>query len=264
MTHENTLAVHQFITFSYQHENQQAFTSKKAKRGGAKLIFDLIYYHHKIISCEGKNDDINKQTYDTIVYCLNILTNVMEVMTSSSSTASTLLSFKKDILQLEFLSSDEENLKNNNEKSSQPAILWLTSWLVSLTATYQNAIIKGSFGKTNDSSKLTVSEEDRDLTNREKESLVLAGNGFIFLVWFLKESHSKEKTSSCSTLDESVQIELAKIKQNIFTLMPFSEGKLFIRNVLKAFSNFYHYSIGELSFAVVAPVRKLIMDLETI
>ena len=45
-----------------------------------------------------KNNETVKQTCDAIVYCLNVLTNVMEVLISSSSTAA-IISFQKDILE---------------------------------------------------------------------------------------------------------------------------------------------------------------------
>ena len=202
---------------------------------------------------------------------------------------------------------------------------------MSLTTTYQNAILKSSFGKTEDSSlpgtilyegkqlqqckeddtmmnnisnfeisndfdfetkrtrlnqnlarKILAktiwpiygkhsSNEERDLTKEEEESLVLAGNGFTFLVWFMKQPQNADKISLCDSNRTSLDLmeheqknnnELAITRQQIFSLMPYSKGKLYISNTLKAFSNYYHYSIGELSFAVVAPVRKLIIELE--
>ena len=115
------------------------------------------------------------------------------------------------------------------------------------------------------------SNEERDLTKEEEESLVLAGNGFIFLVWFMKLPQNADEISLCDSNRTSLDLmeheqknnnELAITRQQIFSLMPCSKGKLYISNTLKAFSNYYHYSIGELSFAVVAPVRKLIIELE--
>jgi hypothetical protein len=35
-----------------------------------------------------------------------------------------------------------------------------------------------------------------------------------------------------------------------------------MKNTLKAFCNFYHYSLGDLSVAIVAPVGQLITELE--
>jgi hypothetical protein len=51
--------------------------------------------------------------------------------------------------------------------------------------------------------------------------------------------------------------------------MPLAEngtslGVTMIINTLKAFCNYYHLSLGQLSFAVVAPVKKLIQELEDV
>jgi hypothetical protein len=36
----------------------------------------------------------------------------------------------------------------------------------------------------------------------------------------------------------------------------------FVKNTLKAFCNFYHFSVGGLSVAVIAPIKELIKKLE--
>jgi hypothetical protein len=41
-------------------------------------------------------------------------------------------------------------------------------------------------------------------------------------------------------------------------------GVTLIINTLKAFCNFYHYKMGDLSVAIVTPVKKLIDKLELI
>ena len=73
-----------------------------------------------------KNNETVKRTYDAIVYCLNMLTNVMEVLISSSSAAA-IMSFQKDISEFNVRqSSDDDNCYHKHRSG----ILWLSSWLV--------------------------------------------------------------------------------------------------------------------------------------
>ena len=72
VTHENSLAVHQFINFD-EEINYKYYPMIGGKGGGgAKLIFELIYYcsSHFTMTTEkaSKNNETVKQTHDTIVY----------------------------------------------------------------------------------------------------------------------------------------------------------------------------------------------------
>ena len=67
----------------------------------------------------------------------------------------------------------------------------------------------------------------------------------------------------------NVDEDTSKIRQTILSEMPMDArgrriGVTLIIKTLKAFCNFYHYSIGDLSVAIVAPVLKLIRGLESI
>jgi hypothetical protein len=62
---------------------------------------------------------------------------------------------------------------------------------------------------------------------------------------------------------------LARIKELVIKEMPLREngassGLLLVKNTLKAFCNFYRFSLGELSVAVVDPVRNLLAKLDEI
>ena len=117
-----------------------------------------------------------------------------------------------------------------------------------------------TFGeKKNDTAE--NSQQSRDLEHHEDEFLVQAGNGFILLAYFLIGGNSTDSKPD-SSLDK-------KICQEIMAEMPIdddgkSRGVALIVNTLKAFCNFYRYSIGELSVAVIDPVLKLISKLEKI
>ena len=72
VTHDNSLAVHQFINFD-EEINYKYYPIIGGKGGGgAKLIFELIYYcsSHFTMTTEkaSKNNEIVKRTCDTIVY----------------------------------------------------------------------------------------------------------------------------------------------------------------------------------------------------
>lgn len=141
-------------------------------------------------------------------------------------------------------------------------------------------------------------EDEKDDTNdwnqKLEESLVLAGNGFILLAWLLKrKQHPLDsiitKNSSCSGKTNWEEIWertwahcVKHACQSATSTLPPSpspfiqtssptpnqhkkrrHGYELMIKTLKAFLNFYHYSMGgALSLAVVPPVVKLIAEIE--
>jgi hypothetical protein len=98
----------------------------------------------------------------------------------------------------------------------------------------------------------------RTLQGNEDEKLVMAGNGFVLLAWMLvgEDSSLSQPPSKLSTM----------IRETIEAELPGSDPatkRMYLRNTLKAFCNFYHASVGDMSVVIVDPVKKLIRKLES-
>jgi hypothetical protein len=127
---------------------------------------------------------------------------------------------------------------------NEPFLKWVTKFVVRETKSFQNAVVESSFSSSDNR------HAERQLDRHENEALMMAGNAFIFLTCILVQVSAK--TSDQIQLDIFAELpgetEAAKL--------------LFIKNTLKAFCNLYHFSVGALSVAIVAPVKKLLVDLE--
>ncbi len=242
ITHENDLAGVQLMkNYVYSDKGKDSVC-------GVEVLITIL---HSLVTLQQEIRDGNradlethqKNVYDAIVFTLNTITNLLETPSANNA--------RRAVLDHHIDSID------SNSKSS--TLSWLTRWVVSQTSTFQDAVIIDGFGGTN--SDQNENSQQRDLEHHEDEFLVQAGNGFILLACFLIGVNNSH-TESDSTLDQ-------KIRKEIMSEMPKSDdgksrGISLIVNTLKAFCNFYRYSIGELSVAVVDPVLKLISKLEKI
>ena len=188
------------------------------------------------------SDDREKHCYDVVIFCLNILTNVVEMAAFNGA--------RKQIFDLMLPCVD-------GKVSS--SLSWLASWLTGQTASYRDTVMK-SFGDGGESKSLPADGADkpRDLTKEEEENLVVAGNGFILLAYLMKADDEAKGVADELT---------CKIRRTILSEMPTDEegrelGVTLMIKTLKAFCNFCSWSMGPLSVAVTTPVLKLIMDLE--
>eukprot|EP00956_Cyclotella_meneghiniana_P030202 scaffold75397_cov67-Cyclotella_meneghiniana.AAC.3 len=217
LSHENSLACEQIIKYSQSIHDDLKISM------GLEIIFDCL------IKTVTERPD-HKFAYDTTIFCLNILTNVAEMMPTPT----------RAIFD-ELIVDDEKN-----------GTTWLTQWIVSKTANFQQAVMKGSFGSAANTNSMD-DHDDSELQSGEEGNLVTAGNGFILLSYLM--------------LDEDNGTVTSKIRDNIINNLPLdktgnSGGIQYMIKTLKAFCNFYHYSVGDLSVAVIAPVIKLISGLE--
>jgi len=270
LSHENFPAGLQLLHNIENKSEPLEELSNPLRKTGFGVIFDLLSATvTKKIDANCPCDE--KRTYDTIIFCLNTLTNVAE-------TSELLERVQRELLSAAVLVEEEEKLEDDDcsfdSKESlsiesketilaeKPALQWLSEWLVKETETFRDLIVKGTFGKKNESDTEKTngnqSSEERMLMKHEEESLVLAGNGFVLLACLMKDS------SSLTTNKRSLS---AHVRTNILSKMPSDEdteviGVTFMIKTLKAFLNFYHYSIGDLSVAVVEPVLKLISELK--
>lgn len=186
---------------------------------------------------QAKNDDIDgKLVYDAAVFCLNILANFAE-----SGGSCRLLSSLPNPAGHDADSSEDDT-------TSVMFLTWLTRWLVSETQSFRDAVTEMDFGT------LASKHLERKLDHQESEKLVTAGNGFVFLSCVLVDEIDDDDASAVSAYSI------------ILTELPGDdrEAKVsFLKNTLKAFCNFYHFTIGELSIAVVGPVKSLIQRLDS-
>ena len=174
---------------------------------------------------------IERYLYDTTIFCLNILTNIVEMVPHSAK------------YMIEHITVNDEGVN---------AITWLSRWVVSTTSGFRKSIMKGSFGSQGETDESTTGGDE--LKAGEEGNLVTAGNGFVLLAYLMLE----DEQSSSST---------ASIRDAVIEELPFDEngasgGIQYMIKTLKAFCNFYHYSVGDLSVAVIAPIVKLISGLQ--
>lgn len=231
LTHENKSASSQVSFLSVKLENHQSL--KPAN--GVEIILNLLYNLAKSQNC--KHNTHHAHAYDGIIYCLNSLTNLLE-------TASFQI-VRKMILQSVVASNDQP-------EDSVDALPWLSRWVVDQTMPFRDAVMSGSFGKSCDEG------DKRDLKHDEDEFLVTAGNGVILLACLLgvhKTSNFCESDTDTSSKIQSIIFDSILENGNLLLLMI---------NTLKAFCNYYRYSVGELSVAVITPVLHLITGLERI
>jgi len=179
--------------------------------------------------------------YDMVIFCLNTLSNAVE----AKNLRRMLAEYKVPIT--DGAASSREEL----------FLTWLSRWLFLETTTFRDAVMRGSFGKKN-ANQWGTSQEMRDLEKDDEEHLITAGNGFTFMTCLMIDTKAvyAEDHQLFSTIREVILKELRVDDRGT------ESGILLIKNTLKAFCNFYHYSLGDLSVAIVAPVGQLIAELE--
>jgi hypothetical protein len=242
LTHENMLAGQQLRSSvaigggggcdDWGGKGEQPMTiSTTTTTSGVEILLAVLHCMIKTSNSTSKNDgndDASKQRYDMIVFCLNTLTNVVE----TAQVLSTLSGY------LAPLSSSTADNADNGSKKGESFLVWLTRWIVGETSSFRDDVLNGTFGKKGAQQEV---RKESYLHKDAEEHLVTAGNGFILLACIMV--HGEED-----------------VTESILEQTP--GGFRLIINTLKSFCNFYYYSVGDLSVAVVAPVKKLIVDLE--
>lgn len=238
LTHENEIACDQLIS-PYPWSVALPVAGKSIRDdhsmsqiSGLEIIFSHLF---KTVPKTEDNDGetLNEKSgYDTTIFCLNILTNIVEMIPNPTKSLA-------------------ENMVIVDDQSS--AVSWLAQWIVSKTSGFRGAVMKGSFGSTE--SAAIAGNDDSELRAGEEGNLVTAGNGFVLLSYLMLDDGA---TASSSSIRDIVKKELPTDDAGD------SGGVKFMIKTLKAFCNFYHYSVGDLSVAVIAPIIKLIAGLEKI
>lgn len=105
--------------------------------------------------------------------------------------------------------------------------------------------MKGTFGSS------ASPAIDNELKTGENDNLVISGNGFVLLAYLIiGDDFTSHK------IRDAVLKELPVDHNGV------TGGIQFIVKVLKAFCNYYHCTVGDISIAIIAPVVKLISGLE--
>ena len=266
LTHDNSLAAEQLaIRYCEISDTGKKLTAKAvASWNGVHVVGQVLYN-------AVTTNEASKNAYDTRIFCLNTLANVVGDEPHGD--------VRRAILSLKFPPAGP-----GKGKSSVLFLRWLTQWLMSETESFRDAIMKGSFGGADASSNV---HSDRELDAAEHEKLMTAGNGCVLLACLLmgppksnairgtgspgsSKKNSGSKSSSNSKMGD-MEVVTQKIREIVLAEMPLddsgsggSTGTTFIRNTLRAFSNLLYFSVGDLSVAVVAPVRNLISELDKI
>jgi hypothetical protein len=242
LTHENKLAAEQVVMRNECDDDMNEHDRLSFR--GSDVLAELLY------QLEGNGDKAalqkgtvfsqgdEKHRYDSTVFCLNTLANIVL---------------------------EEENIRRllaelkipcNLESGEKSWLKWLCRWLVNQTESFQDAVLGSD---RDEKASASARNTARVLKNQEEDRLVAAGNGCVLLACLITEPDAVSEEPDSTTL----------IRQAILEEMPRNQdgtttGVTLIINTLKAFCNFYHYSLGDLSVAIVTPVKKLIDELEQI
>lgn len=232
-------------------------------------VFHLATAQNEIRAKNQSNQAISqKHVYDAIVYCLNIITNILETPSSKET--------RNIVHNLQVQEIDFGKTGNNQ---SIGMLSWLTRWVVTQTSTFQDVVMMDSIGSdrnnqcNNDHATDIQNElensQQRDLEHHEDEYLVQAGNGFILLACILVGDNDTKNGGINIMSNGTITSVEQGILETVMNEMPKDtngkcQGMKLIVNTLKAFCNYYRYSLGDLSVAVVTPVLNLISKLEKI
>jgi len=239
LSHENSDACDQIIR-SYCWEIPLPASSSRSTHKTQVTGVDILFsYLFKVVTFSNAvGNSTHKSNYDNTIFCLNIMTNISEMVPYKMKTL------------LEHTTLNEMTICPESNASFS-GLSWLAKWVVSKTLGFQESVMNGSFGLEGE---VRVDVAANDLDPGEVDNLVASGNGFVLL--------------ACLMMDDGTSL-LKNIRDIIVKELPVdsegsSGGIQFMIRTLKAFCNFYHYSVGDLSVAVIAPVVKLIAGLQSL
>ena len=183
-------------------------------------------------------------SYDMVIFCLNTLSNAVEAK-----------NLRRMLSEYKVPVTTDPNGNSAASSREELFLTWLSRWLFLETSTFRNAVLSGTFGQKAEGA---TSNEMRHLEKDAEENLITAGNGFIFLTCLMIQ------TKSLYSEDDQLFTNIREIILKELQVDDMEDGGslLLMKNTLKAFCNFYHYSLGDLSVAIVAPVGQLITELE--
>lgn len=252
LSHDNSLAAEQ-MTECYDMDGRG---NSEISIRGIDVLMELVFELEELTSLTTPSleqaTDHEVHRYDCTIFCFNTLANVIEGAGVRRILAETMAPLRSE----------------SGPSCRVTWLRWLCRWLVKQTESFHDDIL--AIGKTGQqachsrvaqqTSPIMESVEknkttSKELQKHEEEKLVAAGNGCVLLACLMTEPESEDPESS------------ATIRRLIIDEMPLlpdgsSSGVAMIINTLKAFCNYYHLSLCDMSVAVVAPVKKLIRQLE--
>lgn len=241
LTHENKLAAEQVIMRNGCDDdtNEDDRLSFRGLDVLAELLYQLEGDEDKAAPQKGTvlSQGDEKHRYDSTVFCLNTLANIV----LEEGNIRGLLA--------------ELKIPRKRESGEKSWLKWLCRWLVNQTESFQDAVLGNDRDKKASASARNTA---RVLKNQEEDRLVAAGNGCVLLAVIFEPDVVSEESESTTAIRQTILEEMPRNQDGTTT------GVTLIINTLKAFCNFYHYSLGDLSVAIVAPVKKLIDELEQI
>ena len=260
LTHDNPLAAEQLKVTNTDNRTKTK-DSAELFRGVdvlAKLLFNLeenpSSFSTKLMRTSlpklKKSDDHNMYRYDCTLFCLTTFANIIEGA-----------SMCRILMEIDVVVQSGQTIS---------WLKWLCQWIVKQTASFRDEILAIGSQKTSDveisdcrqnvvkvPNSNTTNDKDEELHKHEEENLVAAGNGCIVLACLMTE------------LDDDDPESLFTIRKLVKDQMPLNRdnspsGLKLIVNTLKAYCNYYQISMGQVSFAIVAPVKELIAELENV
>jgi hypothetical protein len=257
LTHDNELAAeHMTVCYppcddgddsdndSNSNSNSNSLEDHQTVRGVdvlAELVYELEQDKKNTTtdrkSSSNKHDDEALHRFDCTIFCLNTLANIIEAG-----------DVRRTLAEITVVKSSS----SLNKQKKTRWLKWLCRWLVSQTESFQDAI----FGIGKHNKNTAKKHQDRELQKHEEDRLVAAGNGCVLLACMMKEPEEiSEEPESTNTIRQLIVDQLPRNEEG-------DAAYILIINTLKAFCNFYHFSLGDLSVAIVTPVKKLIGELQ--
>lgn len=235
LSHDNEVA-RDLLMKSYK-ENT---TASSVPLPGVLILANLLW---KTVSNSDQYSHVHS-SYDMVIFCLNTLSNAVEAK-----------NLRRMLKEYKVPVNTDSNGNCAASSKEERFLTWLSRWLFLETSTFRNAVLSGTFGQKAEGS---TSHEMRHLEKDAEENLITAGNGFIFLTCLMIQTKTRyvEGDQLFTNIREIILKELQVDDKND------GSSLLLMKNTLKAFCNFYHYSLGDLSVAIVAPVGQLITELE--
>lgn len=247
LTHDNILSAEQFGTCFL--ENVSCMEHGKSTPCKSKPSWNCVQVVGRVLHRAAEATDSVKSAcvYDTRVLCLNTLANAVREDSNGE--------IRQILVDMKLPCSEKQ-------KQSVCFLSWLTEWLVLQTNSFRDSIMKGSFGEEDSKTGQNTEHSARELDKHECDQLVTVGNGCVLLACLLQEPSASLGGERKKTMTKVVQ----SVREMILAKMPFDNGlytgTTFLKNTLRAFSNFLYFSMGDLSVAVVGPVGELIAQLE--
>ena len=231
---------------SLTHENNEA-VSIVTRAEGWQILAQILYAHGQVISLPDRHDDL-------AIFALNTLANLVESSASTEPTSDK--SYSSIVAQLKVMDKKQEKPQNVS------FVAWLVRHLVDLTASFQDDLL--TEGEDNSAESAFGSQSDKEmdegtLKEQDRDNLLLAGNGFVFLAYLLVGPLTHSSKNRRRDFEDAAILE-GKILDELPGSMYTSKLR-FLQKVLYAFCNVYRHTVGELSVAIIAPVQSLMQVL---